>query len=274
MKTKAIAMLLTATLLSMALIAMPVSATATKTVTPLFEDHEGEESLFDPAFVEFSTAFTILGDNSVKMDIPDGAIPDDGWGLGLNVEVKMAGVSTGLGLSRYDGISFKVYFESPAFDPDPTEHAPLYVSLILYDKTNNVWVSMIPTSVPWPYGGGWGSASMVFSGPDSAGWRTATPDPSGLWIAWSFAGGGWPGLTNWYDEVMTLSDWDAYIAANNLNVKVQKVNIQFGYRPPGVYQDWDGDGIPEYHSLGTSWGTVYVDQLKTHGFILDFEPAA
>jgi len=49
------------------------------------------------------------------------------------------------------------------------------------------------------------------------------------------------------------------VEANGLDVKVEKVNIQFGYMHP-VY--------------GTTWGTVYVDQLETHGFILDFEPTA
>jgi hypothetical protein len=240
----------------------PVQAAAMRVVTPTFEKHD-ELAWVYPPFIDFSTEQTILGTHSVKMHIPEGAVP--GWGFGLNAEVMMAGISTGLGLSRYAGISFKANFHGnplgapPVGEPYPVQpavSAPLYVTLILYDRTNDVWVSMIPTTLD-----AWGGARMIFSGPDENGWRTATPvgGSTALWIAWTFGGTLWPGLSPYPGEVMTLSDWGAYIAANNLNVKVQKVNIQFGYMHP---------------DYGTTWGTVYVDQLKTHGFILDFEPAA
>jgi len=233
-----------------------VQAAAIKIVTPAFEDHD-----ISGAVVDFSTAETVLGAHSVEMSIPEGVI--EGWGLGLNVEVTMPGVSTGLGLSRYAGISFKANFlDNPLGAPpvgvpypeQPAISAPLYVSLILYDKTNNVWVSMIPTTAD-----AWGGARMIFLEPDANGWRTATPvgGSTALWIAWTFEGTVWPGLSPYPGEVMTLSQWDTYIAANNLNVKVMKVNIQFGYMHP---------------DYGTTWGTVYVDQLETHGFILNFEP--
>jgi len=229
-----------------------VQAAAIKTVTPAFEDHD-----ISGAVVDFIAARTVLGAHSVNMSIPEGVI--EGWGLGLNVEVMMPGVSTGLGLSRYAGISFKANFlDNPLGAPpvgvpypeQPAISAPLYVSLILYDKTNDVWVSMIPTTVD-----AWGGARMSFSAPDENGWRTATS--TDLWIAWTFGGTLWPGLLPYPGEVMTLSDWDAYIEANNLNVKVMKVNVQFGYMHP---------------DYGTTWGTVYVDQLSFAGRILDFEP--
>ena len=206
----------------------------------------------------------------MKMDIPEGAIPDDRYGLGLNAETRLAtGMSRSRGLALYEDISFKVYFESPAFDPDPTEHAPLYVTLILYDRTNDVWVSMIPTTED-----AWGSARMSFSVPDENGWRTATPvgGSDALWTAWTFGGTPWP--VGWPDNVMTLSNFDVYIVNNGLDVVVRKVNIQFGYRPPGVHQDWDDDGTPEWHSSGIAHGTVYVDKLKFSDRILNFEPAA
>jgi len=248
----------------------------TNVVTPEFVDHQGEAASFDPAYVEFSTEETILGAHSVKMSIPEGAIPADRWGLGLNVETRLAtGMSRIRGLALYSDIFFKVYFEVPEFDPDPMNHAPLYVSLILYDKTNDVWVSMIPTTTLYD---AWGGARMSFSTLEN-GWWIATPveGSNALWTAWRFDGTPWcpVGTFPWgspIPRILTLSEWDTYIANSGLNVMVRKVNIQFGYRPSIVHQDWDGDGIPEEHYAGVDWGTVYVDELSFAGRTLDFEP--
>lgn len=224
-----------------------VQAAATKVVAPGFEDHDVPD-----AILQFSTEQTMLGANSVKMSIPAG----DDWGQGLNVEVTTPGVVGGLGLSRYRRIIFKAQYEGN--DPGSPGTAPLYVSLILYDRTNDVWVSMIPTCDLYVC---WGGVSMSFSEPDSGGWRTAKPGTD-LWTAWRFDGKPWEpaGTFPWDGDIpriSSLSDWDDYVEVNNLNVKVKKVNIQFGYRPV---------------AYGGGAGTVYVDGLATHGFILDFEP--
>ena len=185
----------------------------------------------------------------------------------------------------FQDISFKANFldnpqgEPPIDEPYPVQpavSAPIYVTLILYDKTNGVWVSMIPTTELFD---AWGGARMVFSAPDENGWRAATPVGSSvaLWTAWTFEGNPWL-ATEFFPwgapipQLMKLPEWDAYTAALGLDVKVRKVNIQFGYRPPVVHQDWDGDGIPEAHDLGVSYGTVYVDGLSFGGRTLDFEP--
>jgi hypothetical protein len=256
MKTKVITTIML-TLFLLVLATVPVQATIINVVTPEFEDHD-----IPGAVVDFSTARTILGEHSVLMSIPEGVI--EGWGLGLNAETRLAtGMSRSRGLAMYKDISFKANFldnplgEPPANVPYPVQpavSAPLYVTLILYDRTNEVWVSMIPTTLD-----AWGGARMSFSEPDENGWRTATPvgGSTALWTAWTFGGTPWP--VGWPDNVMTLLNFDAYIMANGLDVVVRKVNIQFGYMHP-VY--------------GTTWGTVYVDGLSFADRTLDFEPPA
>jgi len=242
----------------------------TNVVTPEFEDHD-----ISGAVVGFSIVRTVLGEHSVIMSIPEGAIQD--WGLGLNAESRLAtGMSRRLGLALYSDISFKVNFldnpqgEPPINEPYPVNpgavSAPLYVTLILYDKTNDVWVSMIPTTGAYD---AWGGARMNFSDPDENGWRIATPvgGNNANWTAWTFGGALWypDDVYPWHTpenpapkpRTVTLAQWDAFIASLGLKVEVRKVNIQFGYMHP-LY--------------GTTWGTVYVDGLSFAGRTLDFEP--
>jgi len=241
----------------------------TNVVTPEFEDHD-----IPGVVVDFSTARTVIGEHSVLMSIPEDAI--QGWGLGLNAENRLAtGMSRSRGLALYSDISFKVNFLDnplgvpPVGEPYPVQpavSAPLYVTLILYDKTNDVWVSMIPTTGPYD---AWGGARMSFSGPDGNGWRIATPvyGNNANWTAWTFGGALWypEGVYPWHTpenpapkpRTATLAQWDAFIAEHGLDVVVRKVNIQFGYMHP---------------TYGTTWGTVYVDGLSFAGRTLDFEP--
>jgi len=215
------------------LLATPQVSAITNVVTPVFEEHEGEEPSFNPAYVEFSTEETILGVHSVKMHIPEGAIPSpppERWNLGLNAEVRLAtGMSRSRGLVLYDGVSFKA---KPGADgvngPYP------YVSLILYDRTHGVWVSMVSYDAQRT--------------PDGDGWYTITVQPGAYWDGWMFNG------THYGLGYVSLSQWDGWIKSGGIDVDVRKVNIQFGYYAYGV------------------WGTVYVDGLCFAGRTLDFEP--
>ncbi len=207
--------------------ALPVLAAGTRVVTlPVFATHGMSGSV-----AEFSTEETILGSNSVKLSIPQGVIGEV-YSLGLNAEVAMPGEAMGLGMSIYDGVSFKA-------KPGPDGiHGPLCVSIILYDGTHDVWVSML-------------NYSPVWTEPDAAGWCTVTVPAGASWDAWTFGGDAWPvGSDPGY---VSLAQWDHYIHAQSINAEVKKLNIQFGY-------GWH------------AWGTVYVDGLAAHGFILDFEP--
>ncbi len=217
-----------AVLLAMLVAAVPAVAQSTNVVTPEFEDHD-----ITGAVVDFSTEQTTLGANSVKMYIPEGGIPDV-YNLGLNAEVRLAtGMSRSRGLVMYDGVSFK------AKPGDGIGGHALYVSLILYDATNRVWVSMLN------YGPSW-------SEPDGAGWCTVNVPVGAEWDAWTFGGDAWPvGIDPGY---ISLAGWDAFIASEGIDARVRKVNIQFGY-----------DANP-------SAGTVYVDGLSFADRTLDFEP--
>jgi len=212
----------------------------TNVVTPEFVDHQGEATSFDPAYVEFSAEETILGAHSVKMYIPEGAIPSpppEVWNLGLNAEVRLAtGMSRSRGLVLYNDVSFKAKMVDVYGGQLP------YVSLILYDRTHDVWVSMV-------------SYEAVQSGPDGDGWYTITVPSSANWWGWTFGGGYYgPVDGSGNPAPCPLSGWDKWIATNHFDVDVRKVNIQFGYYAYGL------------------WGTVYVDGLSFAGRILDFEP--
>jgi len=195
----------------------------TNVVTPEFEDHD-----MSGAVVEFTTEETVLGAHSVKMYIPQGVIGEV-YNLGLNAEVRLAtGMSRSRGLVLYDGVSFKA---KPGADG---VNGPLYVSLILYDRTNGFWVSIL-------------NYAPVWYGPDAEGWYTVTVPAGSSWDGWTFGGDHYgPGY-------VSLTGWDQWIASNHFDVDVRKVNIQFGY---GWY----------------AWGTVYVDALSFAGRTLDFEP--
>jgi len=195
----------------------------TNVVAPEFEDHD-----ITGAVVEFSTEQTALGTHSVKMHIPQGEIGEV-YNLGLNAEVRLAtGMSRSRGLILYDGVSFK------AKPGEGGVNGPLYVSIILYDRTSRVWVSIL-------------NYAPVWSGPDPSGWYTLTVPVGGSWDGWTFGGAHYgPGY-------VSLTAWDQWIASQGFDVDVRKVNIQFGY---GWY----------------AWGTVYVDVLSFAGRTLDFEP--
>jgi len=195
----------------------------TNVVTPEFEDHD-----MSGAVVEFTTEETVLGAHSVKMYIPQGVIGEV-YNLGLNAEVRLAtGMSRSRGLVLYDGVSFK------AKPGEGGVNGPLYVSIILYDRTNRVWVSIL-NYAPEP------------SGPDTDGWYTFTVLVDEPWDGWMFNG------THYGPGYVSLTIWDQWIKSEGFDVDVRKVNIQFGY---GWY----------------AWGTVYVDALSFAGRTLDFEP--
>jgi len=203
-------------------------------VRPKFEDHEGELECFDAASAEFSEAETVLGDQSVKMYIPQTCIPEGVFYLGVNAETRLAtGMSRQRGLAFYDGISFKA---KPGVEG---RHGALNVSLILYDNTNDVWVSMLTYDTT--------------CSADGDGWQTCVAPVGAGWDAWAFTGESWPDALGYPDAgYVSLADWDEYIADNDLDAKVRKVNIQFGYDP-------------------NAWGTVYVDGLSFANRTLDFE---
>jgi len=217
--------------------ALPLLATGTGGVTvPVFATNGISGSV-----AGFSTEETVLGSNSVELSIPQGAIGEV-YNLGLNAEVIFPGrdedrqdqdrQDQDLGLSQYDGVSFKAK-AGPA-----GVHGPLCVSIILYDDTDNVWVSML-------------NYSPVWTGPDARGWFTVTVPAGAPWDAWTFGGDAWPvGRDPGY---ISLTQWDQYIRAQRIDADVRKLNIQLGY-------GWN------------AWGTVYVDGLAAHGFLLDFEP--
>lgn len=179
----------------------------------------------------FSPEETILGSNSVKLSIPQGVIGEV-YNLGLNAEVTMPDHARGLGISIYDGVSFMAKAGPPGI------HAPLFVSIVLYDDTHDVWVSML-------------NYSPVWTGPDAGGWSTVTVPAGAPWDAWTFGGDVWP--VGGDPGYVSLEQWDQYIHAQGIKAEVRKLNIQFGY-------GWD------------AWGTAYVDGLAAHGFLLDFEP--
>lgn len=130
------------------LVAVPVLAS--QVVTPEFNDHE-----IPGAVLDFTTDETILGDHSVEMTIPKGVIGDQ-YNLGLDVDVRHStGRSRRLGLALYDDISFKAKLGDEF-------HGWLYNGLILYDKTNDLWVSLMPDGT-------------TIGDPDVDGWRTVTP---------------------------------------------------------------------------------------------------
>lgn len=233
-------------------LSVPVLAAATKVVAPEFDDHDLSDY---GAILEFSDEETILGDHSVKMFIPYEGCPH-WYNLGLDVNVTMPGVVRGLGLSRYKNISFKANVVE-------LTGGWLYNGLILYDRTNHLWVSLMPdgTTIGNPDVNGWSTVT-----PGSPG--TLTPEGEVRWSGYTFDGEPWPRLADgyawpdpsdeviyypWSGPVMPLSNWDEYIDANDINVKVEKVQIKFGFSPDGG-------------------GTLYVDGLATHGFVLDFEP--
>lgn len=241
--------------------AVPVLAAKTNVVSPEFDDHG-----IVGAVAELSTEETVLGIHSVKMSIPDGGIGDQ-YNLGIDTNVRLAtGMSRRQGLALYDNISFKAKLGTEF-------HGWLYNGLILYNRTNELWVSLMPDGT-------------TLGDPDDEGWRMMTPGTPGTlldgevaWSGYSFDSAPWPpeelgiwpppGQPGWNDPwpveqngvryypwsgpVMSLSNWDEYIEANNLDVKVRKVQIKFGFNPYG-------------------WGTVYVDGLSFADRTLDFEP--
>lgn len=207
--------------------ALPGLAAGTSVVTtPVFATHGMSGSV-----AGLSAEETILGRNSVKLSIPQGVIGEV-YNLGLNAEVAMPGEHVGQGMSMYDGVSFR------AKPGPPGVHGPLFVSIILYDDTHDVWVSML-------------NYSPVWTEPDAAGWCTVTVPAGASWDAWTFGGEAWPvGRDPGY---VSLAQWDQYTHTQGIKAEVKKLNIQFGY-------GWN------------AWGTVYVDGLAAHGFLLDFEP--
>ena len=209
----------------LALGALPVLAAGTSVVTrPVFATQGISGSV-----AGFSPEETILGRNSVKLSIPQGVIGEV-YNLGLNAEVTMPGHAPGLGISMYDGVSFR------AKPGPPGVHGSLFVSIILYDDTHDVWVSMI-------------NYSPVWTAPDAGGWSTVSVPAGASWDAWTFGGDAWP--VGGDPGYVSLAQWDQYIHAQGIKAEVKKLNIQFGY-------GWH------------AWGTVYVDGLAAHGFLLDF----
>ena len=129
----------------------------------------------------------------------------------------------------YDGVSFKA---KPA---NPSRF--LYVSLILYDHTNGVWVSMLDYGAVWtPVG--------------DSGWYTVTVPVGTPWDGWTFGG------VHYGPRYVPLADWDNWVAQHGVDLDVRRANIQFGY------------------ATSTSSGTVHVDGLSFGGRTLDFEPEA
>jgi hypothetical protein len=178
--------------------------------------------------VQFSTEETILGTHSVEMYIPASG-PPAGYGSGLNAEVRLAtGMSRSRGLVLYDGISFKAKPANPG--------RFLYVSLILYDRTNGVWVSMLNYGVAWV--------------PASDGWYIVTVPVGASWDGWTFGG------SHYGPGYVPLADWDNWVAQHGVDLDVRRVNIQFGY------------------DASLSSGTAYVDGLSFADRTLDFEPEA
>ena len=202
--------------------AVPAVSEITNVVTPEFETHG-----IPGAVAQFSTEETTLGTHSVKMHIPANAHPAE-YQWGLNAEVRLAtGMSRSRGLVLYDDISFKAKLANPG--------RFVYVSIILHDRTNGVWVSML-------------NYSPVWTGPDAAGWCTVTVPAGAPWDAWTFGGAHYgPGY-------VPLTDWDNWVTQQGVDLDVREVNIQFGY------------------DASTSFGTVYVDGLSFGGRTLDFEP--
>jgi len=150
----------------------------------------------------------------------------------LGLNAEVAMPGAGLDLSTYDGVSFR------AKPGPPGVHGPLYASIVLHDGTHDVRVSML-------------NYSPVWTGPDADGWYTVTVPAGAPWDAWTFGGDAWPvGSDPGY---ISLGQWDDYVQAQGIDARVMKLNIQFGY-------GWH------------AWGTVYVDGLAAHDFLLDFEP--
>ncbi len=202
--------------------AVPAVSEITNIVTSEFETHGIPE-----AVAQFSTEETTLGAHSVKMRIPDNKHPAE-YQWGLNAEVRLAtGMSRSRGLVLYDGVSFKAKPANPA--------RFVYVSIILHDRTNGVWVSMLN------YGPAWVRAG-------DSGWYTVTVPVGAPWDGWTFGGAHYgPGY-------VPLTDWDNWVAQQGVDLDVRQVNVQFGY------------------DASTSFGTVYVDGLSFGGRTLDFEP--
>lgn len=201
--------------------AVPAVSEIANVVTPEFAT-----SGIPGAVAQFSTEETTLGAHSVKMHIPANVHPAD-YQCGLNAEVRLAtGMSRSRGLVLYDGISFKAKPANPG--------RFVYVSLILHDRTNGVWVSMLNYGASWVPGDG--------------GWYTVTVPVGASWDGWTFGGAHYgPGY-------VPLADWDNWAAQHGLDLDVRRVNIQVGY------------------DASTSSGTVYVDGLSFGGRTLDFEP--
>jgi hypothetical protein len=200
-------------------VAMPAAAHNSNEVKPVFAVNG-----IPGGVVQFSTEATVLGAHSVKMQIPAGGHPGH-WGL--NAEVQLATVeSSSRGLALYDGVSFEAKPANPG--------RFLYVSLIVYDRTQGVWVSMLNYSPVWA--------------PAENGWYTVTVPAGAPWDGWVFNGARYgPGY-------VPLAEWDAWAAKHGLDLDVKRVNIQFGY------------------DESQSAGTAYVDGLTFGGSTLDFEP--